>query len=97
MNDNNTMNDIVLLDITKITNIRKYDEWIAEQKRLKSLEYYYENRNELLENRKKKIKCVCGKIVSIGSMPAHKNTKCHMRYMKSLSGHDMFCCCSECN
>ena len=94
------MSEIVLIDITKITNIKQYDEWLSQQKRLKSLEYYYENREELLEHRRIKIQCICGKIVSIGSFSTHKKTKCHIKYMKKLekenNKHSITCCCNEC-
>lgn len=92
------MSDKVLIDITKIKNIKQYDEWLSERRRLKSLEYYYENRDELLEHYRQKIKCVCGKKLSIGSMTQHKKTKCHIKYMKKLENnkHSMTCCCNQC-
>jgi hypothetical protein len=39
--------------------------------------YYEQRREKLLESKKEKVMCECGKMVSVGHMTCHKKSNCH--------------------
>jgi len=43
--------------------------------------YYQKRRDSLLESKKEKVKCECGKIVSLGHLTCHKKTNSHSKRM----------------
>jgi hypothetical protein len=74
----------VLLDIKKIKNIKEYDDWIAEQKRIKMSKYYYQHRDTILDKRRETFECECGRTVSYGSKYAHEHSKLHTQWIKKM-------------
>ena len=47
----------------------------------RSKQYYYANRERILENGKTKVECQCGCILSKSSLLPHQKTNKHMNYM----------------
>jgi hypothetical protein len=47
--------------------------------------YYQQRREKLLESKKEKIVCECGKRVSIGYLTCHKKTNMHIKNMLSIN------------
>ena len=45
--------------------------------------YYQKRRDSLLESKKEKITCECGKVVSVGHLTCHRKTSSHTRRMNS--------------
>jgi hypothetical protein len=59
-----------------LINNEKYNEY---QKK-----YYEQRRESLLETKKEKVKCECGKMVSAGHLTCHKKTSIHLRLMSLI-------------
>lgn len=46
--------------------------------------YYEQKREALLESKRGKVACDCGKIVSIGHLTCHKKSSIHMKRMNAM-------------
>jgi hypothetical protein len=57
-------------------NLINNDKYTEYQK-----SYYQKRRDALLESKKEKIMCECGKIVSLGHLTCHKKTNAHIKRM----------------
>lgn len=58
-----------------IINNEKYTEYQRS--------YYEQRREKLLESKKEKVMCECGKMVSTGHMTCHKKSNIHMKRMNA--------------
>ncbi len=58
------------------------DKW-RKDKNEKTLEYYYKNKDKILEKRKVKVKCECGKEVKYGCLGNHRKSKKHISIMEN--------------
>ena len=58
-----------------IINNEKYTEYQRS--------YYEQRREKLLESKKEKVMCECGKMVSCGHMTCHKKSNIHMKRMNA--------------
>jgi len=56
-------------------NLINRDKYLDYQK-----SYYESKKDEILRMKREKITCVCGKLVSMGYMTAHKKTKKHCAF-----------------
>jgi hypothetical protein len=77
----NTTNQKYYNAITKCWDINNKEEWIKQEKLascLRTREYYKENRDRILGERREKIVCECGKTISKNSLWFHKKTKYHL-------------------
>lgn len=57
-------------------NLINNDKYSEYQKK-----YYQKRKDELLESKKERITCECGKIVSFGHLTCHKKTSSHYKRM----------------
>ena len=60
-------------------NLINRDKYLDYQK-----SYYESKKDEILRMKREKITCVCGKLVSMGYMTAHKKTKKHCAFKALL-------------
>jgi hypothetical protein len=56
---------------------------VKEYKKQKDKEYYQNNREQILENMKTKITCVCGITLRKSGIKRHERTKNHIRYIQN--------------
>jgi len=61
-------------------NLINSEKYSAYQK-----SYYEKRREKLLESKKEKVLCECGKMVSIGHLTCHKKTSIHIKRMNSMT------------
>jgi hypothetical protein len=59
-------------------NLINNEQYTAYQKN-----YYCQKREEILESKKEKVVCECGKMVSLGHMTCHKKTAIHLKRLNS--------------
>ena len=63
-------------------NLINRDKYLDYQK-----SYYESKKDEILRMKREKTTCVCGKLVSMGYMTAHKKTKKHRAFEALLATH----------
>ena len=51
--------------------------------------YYEKRREKLLESKKEKVMCECGKMVSLGHLTCHKKSNIHIKRMSSLQSNSV--------
>ena len=56
---------------------------VKEHKKQKKKEYYQNNREQILENMKTKITCVCGITLRKSGIKRHERTKNHIKYIQN--------------
>jgi len=59
-------------------NLINNDKYSAYQKN-----YYCQKKEKILESKKEKVTCECGKLISLGHMTVHKKTAIHLKKMNS--------------
>jgi hypothetical protein len=73
--------------LNQLENKRAYQidyNLINNEKYTEYQKNYYQNRKEkILENKKERVLCECGKIVSAGHLTSHKKSNIHFKRMNS--------------
>jgi len=58
----------------------------ADDLKRRNKEYYQKNKQQIHETSTAKMKCNCGKFVSVGYLPKHLTTKIHLQNLHDLNG-----------
>ena len=58
----------------------------ADDLKRRNKEYYQKNKQQIHETSTAKMKCNCGKFVSVGYLPKHLTTKIHLQNLHDLDG-----------
>jgi len=61
-------------------NLINSEKYTAYQK-----SYYEQRREKLLESKKEKVLCECGKMVSVGHLTCHKKTNIHIKRINAMT------------
>ena len=58
----------------------------ADDLKRRNKEYYQKNKQQIHKTSTAKMKCNCGKFVSVGYLPKHLTTKIHLQNLHDLNG-----------
>jgi phosphohistidine phosphatase SixA len=60
-------------------NLNNHERYVEYQKN-----YYEQRKEKILQAKKEKVTCECGKVVTIGHMSTHKKTNIHLKRLSKL-------------
>jgi phosphotransacetylase len=60
-------------------NLNNHERYVEYQKN-----YYEQRKEKILQAKKEKVTCECGKVVTIGHMSTHKKTNIHLKRLEKL-------------